>query len=155
MLAAEGFLLLRPDGTLVRVARPGRDREGELAHFWWRNSPVHMGCSIPSCTRPATHIATYRQPSPRGVIWRAYGFCDIHRPPSEVSGLVYRPGRPPMFEYDLPLTPFWSEVYFLLGIAGFGIWCAVTWRLVEGRGFSGWLCLILLHGLILTGLLSY
>jgi hypothetical protein len=155
LLAAEGFLLLRPNGTLVRLARRGRDPEGELAASWWRNSPVHMGCSIPSCTRPATRTASYRQASPRGVLWRAYGFCDLHSPPSQVTGLVYRLGRPPAFAYDVPLTPLWTEIYFLLGMAGFGLWCAVMWRYVGRGGLTGWLCLILLHGFILTGLWSY
>ncbi len=132
-LAVEGVLLLRPDGTLVQAAQQNRARTSDPQASWWRNSPVHMGCSIPSCTRPATRTATYRLVNLRGSTWRAYGFCAAHEPPATVDGLVYRIGRPPSWSYDVPLTPFWSEVYFLLGIAAFGVWCAMMWTYVRSE----------------------
>src|SRR5215467_7700583 len=154
-LAAEGLLLLEPDGALVRAAQHGRDPASELALSWWRNSPVHMGCSMADCTRPATHTATYRQWTPRGAVWRAYGFCQRHSPPADSAGLIYRLGKPPSFQYDIPLSPVRSEIYFLLGVSGFCIWCAGMWRYSSGKGPKVWLGMTLLHVLILTALWNY
>ena len=155
LLAAEGLFLFRPEGALVHAARGGRGDESALAAAWWQKSPVHMGCSIPSCSRPATHTATYRQLTARGATWRAYGFCDLHQPPNEVTGLVYRLGRPMAFDYNVPLTPLWSEIYFLLALIGFSIWCAGMWRYAVSRKFSGLTFLLVFHVLILAGLWSY
>jgi len=155
VLTVEGFLLLRPDGALVQAARHGEPRTVDLAGYWWRKSPVHMGCSVLSCTRPATRIATYRQLGPRGTTWRAYGFCDVHSPPEELGGLVYRQGQPPRPGYDVPLTTLWSEIYFLLGIFAFGIWCLCMWRYVNSASKTVWLSLAALHALILSGLFLY
>lgn len=155
-LAAQGFLLLRPGGVLVRAARGRSDDGRDQAADWWRQSPVHMGCSIPSCKRPATRIATYRQWTPRGATWRAYGFCDRHSPPGEVTGLVYRLGRPASIEYDVPLTPFWTEIYFLLGALGFSVWCAVMWRSVSGKTtLKARILIVLLNTVALTVLSIY
>lgn len=156
LLAVEGFLLLRPDGTLVQAARHGDRRTEDQAGYWWRKSPVHMGCSVGSCTRAATRTATYRQFGPRGATWRAYGFCDVHNPPETLDGLVYRQGQPPRPGYDVPLTPLWAEVYFLLGISAFGIWCACMWSYASARARAPvWLCLSLLHVAVLTALWKY
>ena len=156
LLGIEGFLLLRPDGLLVRAAQRGPRKNPDQAAFWWRNSPVHMGCSIVSCTRPATRTATYRQMGPRGAVWRAYGFCEAHEPPETLTGLVYRLGQPPQAGYDVPLTPLWTEVYFLLGILAFGIWCACIWRYsIAKTSAAGWSCLLLLHAVIATGMWVY
>ena len=122
VLAVEGFLLLRPDGVLVHAAGHRPSPEAEQAAYWWAKSPVHMGCSIASCFRPAMRTVSYRQAGPRGAVWRAFGFCNVHAPPGEVSTLVYRPGRPVSASYDVPLTPLWAEVYFFLGVVGFGAW---------------------------------
>ena len=156
VLAMEGFLLLRPDGALVRAARQEEPRTTNQARDWWWNSPVHMGCSILSCTRPAVRTATYRQPGPRGVTWRAYGFCEKHDPPESLAGLVYRIGLPPRPGYDVPLTPLWTEVYFLLGIFAFGTWCACMWRYAVSRTSApAWVVLLLLQGSIVTVLWKY
>lgn len=155
VLAVEGFLLLRPDGALVQAARHREQRAAEQAVYWWHKSPVHMGCSVPSCIRPATRTATYRQLGPRGTTWRAYGFCEFHNPPEELNGLVYRQGRPPRPGYDVPLTTLWSEIYFLLGILAVGIWCACMWQYVNSANKTVWLCLGALHALILSSLLLY
>jgi len=135
VLAAEGLLLLQPNGALVRAARGHRSEPAEQAAYWWRKSRVHMGCSIPSCGRPATRTASYQLPGARGSTWRAYGFCERHDPPAQVDGLVYRQGRPASLDYDVPLGPVWAETYFLLGTLGFGLWCGGMWRLVtRSRG---------------------
>jgi hypothetical protein len=155
VLAIEGFLLLRPDGALVQAARRGEHRTVDLAGYWWRKSPVHMGCSVVSCTRPATRTATYRQPGPRGTTWRAYGFCEFHHPPDELEGLVYRQGQPPRPGYDVPLTTLWSETYFLLGIFAFAMWCACMWRYVNSARRAVWLSVAALHASILSGLLLF
>ena len=152
VLAVEGFLLLRPDGILVRAAQDGPRRGTDQAAFWYTNSPVHMGCSIPSCTRPAIRTATYRQTGPRGAIWRAYGFCEKHDPPENSNGLLYRLGQPSRPGYDVPLTPLWTEVYFLLGILAFGIWCACMWRYARAKTSPAvWSGLLLFHAGVLTG----
>ena len=127
VLAAQGFFLLRPNGAMVRFAQPAGLRRSEQSAYWWRKSPVHMGCSIPSCSRPATRTASYRQLTARGTVWRAYGFCEKHEPPEDGSGLVYRLGRPESFSYDVPLAPQWAPIYFLLGVLGYGVWCAGMW----------------------------
>ena len=156
VLALEGFLLLRPDGVLVRAAQNGQPRNADQAGYWWRSSPVHMGCSIFSCARPATRTATYRQDGPRGAIWRAYGFCEQHDPPASPAGLVYRVGQPSRPGYDVPLTPLWTEVYFLLGVLAFGIWCACMWRYARAKtGLAVWSCLLLFHAGVLTGFWIY
>jgi len=155
-LALEGLLLLRPDGALVHAAQPRSYRSSQQPVVWFRSSPVHMGCSIVACTRPATRTASYRFPTARGVTWRAYGFCDLHAPPPSAEGLVYRLGRPPVFSYDLPLAPVWAEVYLLLGVLGFGVWCACLWRLSQSiSAMRGQLALFLLHGIVLAGLAWY
>lgn len=143
--------MLRPEGALVQAAR-GRQPESSEAESWWRRSPVHMGCSIADCKRPATRTASYRLPGNRSNTWRAYGFCDRHTPPEQVTGLVYRLGRPATPGYDIPLTPVWSEIYFLLGALGFGIWCAGMWRLAATRNQLARLALYLLHAGALIGL---
>lgn len=152
-LAAEGLLLLRPDGALVHAAQPRGYGRPEQAYFWWRHSPVHMGCSIPGCSRPATRTASYRIPGPRGITWRAYGFCDQHEPPEAAGGLIYRLGRPPSFSYDLPLSPAWAEIYLLLGALGFALWCICMWRwsrsLASSR-FQG--ASLVVHLLLIVGL---
>src|SRR5579871_815873 len=156
LLGFEGFLLLRPDGVLVRAAQHGHRKEDDQAALWWRRSPVHMGCSVRSCTRTATRTATYRQMSPRGAIWRAYGFCEAHDPPQTLTGLVYRLGQPEQPGYDVPLTPFWTEVYFLLGILAFGIWCACVWRYATPRtGRAAWSCLLVLQAVVVAGFWIY
>lgn len=155
VLIVEGFLLLRPDGVLVQVARRGEHRTVDLAGYWWRKSPVHLGCSVLSCTRPATRTATYRQLGPRGTTWRAYGFCEFHNPPEELTGLVYRQGQPPRPGYDVPLTTLWSEIYFLLGILAFAVWCACVWQYVNSASKTVWLSLFALHASVLAGLLLY
>src|ERR1700674_738894 len=156
LLALEGFLLLRPDGGLVHAARKSGDHPLEQAEYWWRKSAVHMGCSISSCSRLATRVATYRQLTPRGATWRAYGFCDLHDPPGDVEKLVYRLGRPKSFGYDVPLTPFWTQVYFLLGAFGFGIWCAGMWKYATARVTAAlWTGFAVLHLAILTVLWKY
>lgn len=156
ILAVEGFLLLSPDGALVHAARHGEPHSADQAAFWWRTSSVHMGCSVASCTRPATRTATYRQIGPRGTTWRAYGFCDLHQPPETLAGLVYRLGQPARPGYDVPLTPVWAEIYFLLGILAFGVWCACMWRYTASKTRAGdWLCLGVLHALVLIGLWKY
>ena len=155
-LAMEGLLLLGPDGALVHAAQPRGYRPSEQAAVWFSSSPVHMGCSIPACARPATRTASYRFPGPRGVTWRAYGFCDLHPPPPSAEGLVYRLGRPPVFSYDLPLAPAWAEIYLLLGVLAFGLWCACLWRWSQSVvTLRGQLPLFLLHGLVLAGLAWY
>src|ERR1700733_8252090 len=116
LLAAQGFFLLRPNGAMVHLAQPAARRGPEQSAYWWRKSPVHMGCSVPSCGRPATRIASYRQFTARGTVFRAYGFCDRHEPPIDASGLIYRLGRPEVPGYDVPLAPPWALIYFLLGI---------------------------------------
>jgi hypothetical protein len=128
LLAAQGFFLLRPNGAMVHLAQPAGQRRSEQSAYWWRKSPVHMGCSIPSCARPATRIASYRQLTARGTVFRAYGFCEKHEPPIDASALVYRLGRPESFGYDVPLAPAWAPIYFLLGVFGYGVWCAGMWR---------------------------
>jgi hypothetical protein len=155
-LAVEGLLLLRPDGVLVHAAQPRAYRRTVEAETWWRRSPVHMGCSVADCSRPATRTESYRIPGPRGVTWRAYGFCNRHNPPDVADGLVYRLGHPPTFSYDIPLSPEWAEVYFLLGTLGFALWCVCMWRC------AGWLRaphkqapLVLLHALVVGGLWLY
>src|SRR5579872_5421532 len=155
ILAIEGFLLLHPDGVLVQAARHGEHRAADLAAYWWRKSPVHMGCSILSCTRPATRTATYRQLGPRGTTWRAYGFCEFHDPPEELAGLVYRQGQPERPGYEVPLSALWSEIYFLLGIFAFGIWCACMWQYVNSTSRTVWLSLAALHAAILAALIVY
>jgi hypothetical protein len=157
LLAVEGFLLLRPDGTLVHAARNTHgDHSLDQANYWWRKSPVHMGCSISSCSRLATRVATYRQLTPRGATWRAYGFCDLHDPPGDVEKLVYRLGRPKSFGYDVPLTPLWAQVYFLLGALGFGIWCAGMWKYANARATAVlWAGFAVLHLAVLTVLWKY
>jgi len=155
-LALEGFLLLRPDGALVRAARHNEPRAADQAAFWWRKSPVHMGCSIASCTRPATRTATYRLLGPRATTWRAYGFCERHNPPETLDGLVYRLGQPPRPGYEVPLAPLWSEIYFLLGIFAFAVWCACMWTYVRARTRrTVWAGLLVLHAAILAGLWMY
>lgn len=156
VLATEGVLFLRPDGALVQAARHGQRRGGDQAGYWWRNSPVHMGCSVVSCARPATRTATYRQAGPRGAVWRAYGFCEIHDPPESLTGLVYRLGQPPRAGYDVPLTPLWSEIYFLLGVLAFGIWCACMWGYAKSETSPAvWSCLGLLHAVVVGGYFLY
>jgi hypothetical protein len=156
VLTAEGFLFLRPDGVLVQAARHGQRRGDDQAGYWWRNSPVHMGCSVVSCSRPATRTATYRQAGPRGTVWRAYGFCEIHDPPESLTGLVYRLGQPTRTGYDVPLTPLWSEVYFLLGIGAYCVWCACMWRYMKSRTTAVvWSSLALLHAAVVAGFLVY
>ena len=151
LLAAEGFLMLRPGGVLVLAAQPGQRQNREQTADWWRSSPVHMGCSIVNCTRPATRTATYRQTGPRGAIWRAYGFCELHDPPPTLTGLIYRLGQPAHPGYDVPLTPLWTEVYFLLGIVAFGIWCACMWRYAgAGSSPAAWAGLLLVHSAVVT-----
>ena len=156
LLAAQGFFLLRPNGAMVYFAQPQAMRRSEQSAIWWRKSPVHMGCSIPSCGRPASRIASYRQWTARGAVWRAYGFCESHDPPSDVSGLIYRLGRPESFGYDVPLAPAWSLIYFLLGILGYGVWCAGMWRYSNStRSAPIRACFLLLHGAILYALLIW
>jgi hypothetical protein len=156
VLAVEGVLLLRPDGALVQAARHAEPRAADLAVYWWRESPVHMGCSVASCTRPATRTATYRLTGPRATTWRAYGFCNHHAPPETLEGLVYRQGRPPRPGYDIPLGPVWSEVYFLLGIFAFGIWCACMWTYVRVKTRAAvWAGLLALHAGVLVALWMY
>ena len=156
VLAVEGLQLLRPDGALVRAVRHGEPRAAEQAGFWWRKSPVHMGCSVVSCERPATRTATYRLLGPRTTTWRAYGFCQFHQPPETVDGLVYRQGRPPRYGYDIPLTPIWSELYFLLGVLAFGMWCACMWTSIRARVRpAAWAVLLALHAAVLAGLWVY
>jgi hypothetical protein len=155
-LAIEGLLLLRPDGALVHAAQPRGYRSSHEAAVWFRSSPVHMGCSIATCARPATRTVSYRFPGARGVTWRAYGFCDLHAPPPSAEGLVYRLGRPPVFSYDLPLAPVWAEIYLLLGVLGFGVWCACLWRWSKSVAtVRGQVPLFLLHALVLAGLALY
>ena len=155
-LAAEGFLLLRPEGVLVRAARGRRSEESSDTESWWRHSPVHMGCSIASCKRPATRTASYHVPGRRGSTWRAYGFCEKHTPPAEAAGLVYRMGRPPTFDYDVPLDPMWAEVYFLLGTAIFAMWCMGMWRLAASAARpSAAIALFVVHAGVLTVLLRF
>ncbi len=150
VLAVEGFLLLRPDGALVRAARHAEPRAADLAGYWWRKSPVHMGCSVASCTRPATRTATYRLLGPRATTWRAYGFCDLHHPPETLDGLVYRLGQPPRNGYDVPLAPVWSEVYFLLGILAFAVWCACMGTYLRAKTSKRvWAALLMLHASVL------
>jgi hypothetical protein len=155
ILAIEGVLLLGPDGALVQAARHGDHRAADQAVYWWRKSPVHMGCSVASCSRPATRTATYRQTGARGTVWRAYGFCEFHNPPEQLNGLVYRQGQPPRPGYDVPLPTLWSEIYFLLGIFAFGIWCACSWSYVNAARKIVWLCLGALHALVVAGLVLY
>jgi hypothetical protein len=156
ILAVEGFLLLRPDGALVHAAQPPGYRRANEAEYWWKHSPVHMGCSVASCTRPATRTASYRLPGARGVTWRAYGFCDFHDPPPVVDGLVYRLGHPPGFTYDVALTPVWTETYFLLGVFGFGIWCACMWRWARAATSArARLALLALHAPVVAVLWLY
>lgn len=152
-LAVEGFLLLRPDGVMVREARGPQRSESAKTEYWWRKSPVHMGCSIASCTRPATRTASYHVPGRRGSTWRAYGFCEKHNPPAEAAGLVYRMGRPPTFDYDVPLDPIWAEIYFLLGTGVFAMWSVGMWRLSASaaRPLTA-LALFVLHAGVLTEL---
>lgn len=152
-LTAEGLLLLRPDGVLVHAAQPKGYRTPAEAEVWWRRSPVHMGCSIAECTRPATRTESYRIPGPRGVTWRAYGFCDRHSPPASADGLVYRIGRPLALSYDVPMAPEWAEAYFLLGTLAFALWCVCMWRW-SARSRRQWL-LAALHVLIASGLWIY
>ena len=154
VLALEGWLLLRPDGVLVRAAGHGQRRSADQAAYWWRNSPVHMGCSIRSCTRPATRTATYRQPGARGTVWRAYGFCEFHDPPADLNALVYRLGQPARPGYDVPLTTFWAEVYFLGGIFAFAIWCVCMWRPAGSSSRRVWLSILLLHAAVLTAMVA-
>jgi hypothetical protein len=150
-LAVEGLLLLRPDGALVHAAQPRGYGRSQQASFWWRDSPVHMGCSIAECSRPATRTASYRIPGPRGITWRAYGFCGRHEPPQVADGLVYRLGRPPSFSYDLPLSPVWAEIYLLLGALFFTLWCICMWRWsrslassrLQGALLAAHLCLVM------------
>ena len=153
ILAAEGLFLLSPNGALVHAAGGSRRSESE-AESWWRKSPVHMGCSVASCSRPATRTVSYRLPGARGNTWRAYGFCDQHQPPAAVTGLVYRQGRPAVaLAYDVPLAPVWAEVYFLLGTVLFGLWCAGMWRLAGSMARPlSWIPFCLLHAGILAGL---
>jgi len=115
-----------------------------------------MGCSISACPRPATRIASYRLPGPRGITWRAYGFCDEHEPPEIADGLVYRLGRPPSFSYDLPMAPVLGEIYLLLGAFGFALWCVCMWRCSRSLAtmrFQG--ALVALHLIIVAGLWHY
>lgn len=156
VLGLEGILFLRPDGVLVQAARHGQHRGNDQAGSWWRNSPIHMGCSVASCNRPATRTATYRQAGLRGAIWRAYGFCEIHNPPESLTGLVYRPGQPSRAGYDVPLTPVWSEVYFLLGIVAYSVWCACMWRYANAKTRAAvWSGLAMLHGAVVAGFLVF
>lgn len=153
LLAAQGVLLLRPNGAMVRLAQPAGRRSSDQSVYWFRKSPVHMGCSIPSCNRPATRTASYRQLTARGTTWRAYGFCALHEPPDDANGLVYRLGRPPVFSYDVPLAPEWATVYFLLGVLGYGVWCAGMWRYASSaRSVLIKSCLFALHGTALAAL---
>ena len=155
-LAIEGLLLLRPDGALVHAAQPRGYRSSQQAAVWFRSSSVHMGCSVPTCARPATRTASYRFPGVRGVTWRAYGFCERHAPPPSAEGLVYRLGRPEVFSYDLALAPAWAEIYLLLGVLGFGVWCACLWRWSQSVATArGIVPLFLIHGLALAGLALY
>ncbi len=144
-LAAEGLLLLTPGGALVRAVQKS-DPQADVAEGWWRKSPVHMGCSIAACARPATHVATYRQWTPRGAMWRAYGFCEFHQAPGGVEGLVYRLGRPKIVGYDVPLTPLWAQIYFLLGAFGFGVWSIGNCRYASiPRTFANWVAFAIVH----------
>lgn len=153
ILGIEGLLLLSPDGALVRAARHEEHRAADLPAYWWRKSPVHMGCSVARCSRPATRTATYRQLGPRGTTWRAYGFCEFHNPPEHLNGLVYRPGQPPRPGYDVPLRPLWAEIYFLLGVFAFGIWCAVMWGYASSKPSAAVQAgLFLLHATAIAGL---
>ncbi|PWT98928.1 MAG: hypothetical protein C5B51_28400 [Terriglobia bacterium] len=146
LLASEGFLLLRPGGALVHAAQRNDDPVAEAADRWWRESPVHMGCSIATCTRLAKRLATYRQVAPRGATWRAYGFCELHEPPADAAGLVYRLGRPRTAGYDVPLTPLWAQVYFLLAAFGFGVWCTGNWKYAgRVRPATRWIPFGVLH----------
>jgi len=155
-LAVEGLLLLRPDGALVHAAQPRGYHSSQQAHFWFRSSPVHMGCSIASCARPATRTVSYRFPGVRGVTWRAFGFCDLHQPPASAEGLAYRLGRPADFSYDLPLAPAWAEIYLLLGALGFGIWCACMWRWSQSAATARALApMLLLNALVVAALWWY
>ena len=155
-LAAEGWLLLRPDGALVHAAQPRGYRTSQQAHLWFRSSPVHMGCSIATCARPATRTASYRFPGLRGATWRAYGFCDLHEPPVAAEGLVYRLGRPADFSYDVPLAPAWGEIYLLLGALGFGVWCACMWRWTKSAATArAQAPMLLLNALVVAGLWWY
>src|SRR3974377_270423 len=72
-LAVEGLLLLRPDGALVHAAQPRGYRSTQQAAVWFSSSPVHMGCSVATCARPATRTASYRFPGVRGVTSTASG----------------------------------------------------------------------------------
>jgi len=155
-LAVEGVLLLRPDGALVRAAQTKRDQQADAADSWYRKSPVHMGCSIASCARPATRLATYRQLSLRGATWRAYGFCEFHDPPGSVEGLVYRLGRPKVLGYDVPLTPLWAQVYFLLGAFGFSIWSIGNWKYAGSKPAAvKWIGFGVAHAATLAALWKY
>jgi hypothetical protein len=155
-LAVEGLLLLRPDGVLVHAAQPKGYKWPAEAEVWWRHSPVHMGCSIAECARPATRTESYRIPGPRGATWRAYGFCERHDPPPTADGLVYRIGRPPALSYDVPLGPEWAEAYFLLGTVGFALWCVCMWRWAGALAPANrqWF-LTAAHALIVSGLWLY
>jgi len=153
ILGVEGLLLLGPDGALVRAARHSEHQTADLAGYWWRKSPVHMGCSVAGCSRPATRTATYRQLGPRGTTWRAYGFCELHAPPEHLNGLVYRLGQPPRPGYDVPLSPLWAEIYFLLGVLAFGVWCTGMWSYAGWKsGVAARAGLILLHASAIAGL---
>lgn len=86
-------------------------------------------------------------------MWRVYGFCAAHTPPSEADALVYRVGRPRTLDYDLPLGPVWSPVYLLLGTLGFGIWCAGMWRYARpGMPNGRRIGFLLLHAVVIAGL---
>ncbi|MBV9505175.1 MAG: hypothetical protein JO323_09245 [Acidobacteriia bacterium] len=152
-LACEGLFLLGPDGALVHAAQPRGYRHTDEAVNWWRHSRVHLGCSFAWCARPATRTASYRTLGVRGATWRAYGFCDLHNPPAEVDGLVYRQGHPPGFGYDVPMSATWTEIYFLLGAFGFAVWCAAMWRWARANhGLSAGLGVAAVHTIALAGL---
>ena len=88
-------------------------------------------------------------------MWRAYGFCEKHEPPDDVSGLVYRLGRPETFGYDVPLAPQWAPIYFLLGLLGYGVWCAGMWRYANAaRSAPMRACTLALHAAVLAALWS-
>ena len=155
LLAAQGFFLLRPNGAMVHFVQPAGQSRLEQSAFWWRKSPVHMGCSIPSCGRPATRIASYRQLTARGVVFRAYGFCEKHEPPLDASSLMYRLGRPETLGYDVPLAPPWASIYFLLGVIGYGVWCTGMWRFANAtRSARIKASFLALHAAVLVALFS-
>jgi hypothetical protein len=70
-----------------------------------------------------------------------------------LNGLVYRLGQPPRAGYDVPLGPMWAEIYFLLGVFAFGIWCAVMWGYASSKPrMAVQAGLVLLHTSAIAGL---